>query len=1062
MIFFKSKAKLILVFFATLLLSIQVNAQCGPLATPSFTNNGQSGIMFDIVALQSVNITQLAMDYDGGTYNIEIYYKPGTHVGFQTNPGAWTQLGSINNWNATGLGTNTLIPITFSELLCPGEVGAFYVTSSPAGVFGCNYSNGTGVGNVAAADANIQILQGTGKAYPFGTSFQPRVPNVTVYYTCMMSCCLPPTMTFTQETCAGACDGTATATVGAGGIPPYTYQWDAAAGNQTTQTATGLCAGTYTVTVTDATGCQAQGTVTVTSGAVGANATIDPAGPFCALDPPTNLTAVDPGGTWSGTGITDPNNGTFDPSVAGPGSHTITYTIAGPCGATDTEVITVYPNANATITPAGPFCTGDPALNLTAVDPGGTWSGTGITDPNNGTFDPAVAGAGTHTITYTIGGQCGDVQTTSIVVNANYNSTITPAGPYCESDPAVNMSAVDPGGTWSGTGITNASTGTFDPVVAGVGSHVITYTITGSCGSTSTETIVVNPDLDATITPVGPYCETDPAINMTAVDPGGTWSGTGITDPNNGTFDPAVAGIGTHTITYTIAGPCGDVQTTTIVINSQFDATITPAGPYCVDEPSTTLTAVDPGGTWSGTGITDPNAGIFDPATAGPGVHTITYSIAGTCGDIQTTDITVNALDDATITPVGPYCLGTPIQVLNAVTGGGTWTGVGIVNSATGEFDPTVAGPGIHTITYSTNGPCPDVNTTDIEVLGPLTVQAFSDTAVCDGASVTLTAQGAGGDGNISFEWTDQTGAVVGSGTSITVTPSITTTYTVTLSDGCATPVATDAVTVTVYPIPTINIAASNTMGCLPLEVTFTNTSLPVGSNCQWDFGNGSTSSSCGSAITTYTSGGCFDVTLTVTENGCSNSQTFDDFICTDDEPEADFIANPFITSELNPEISFENLSTNAPYYAWDFGDETSSSQENPTHLYPSEPGNYMVCLVAFNALGCMDTVCKPVVIEEELIYYVPNTFTPDGDEFNQHWQPIFTSGIDIYDFNLLIFNRWGEVIWESNDPNIGWDGTYKFTGKLVQAGIYTWRIEFKTMMSDERKTTTGHLNVLR
>ena len=94
------------------------------------------------------------------------------------------------------------------------------------------------------------------------------------------------------------------------------------------------------------------------------------------------------------------------------------------------------------------------------------------------------------------------------------------------------------------------------------------------------------------------------------------------------------------------------------------------------------------------------------------------------------------------------------------------------------------------------------------------------------------------------------------------------------------------------------------------------------------------------------------------------------------------------------------------------------------------------------------------------MIFYIPNTFTPDGDEFNQTFKPIFTSGFHAHDFKLLIFNRWGEVIWESNDAEIGWDETYN--GKIVQNGTYVWKVEFKILKNDERILKTGHVNVLR
>ena len=101
-------------------------------------------------------------------------------------------------------------------------------------------------------------------------------------------------------------------------------------------------------------------------------------------------------------------------------------------------------------------------------------------------------------------------------------------------------------------------------------------------------------------------------------------------------------------------------------------------------------------------------------------------------------------------------------------------------------------------------------------------------------------------------------------------------------------------------------------------------------------------------------------------------------------------------------------------------------------------------------------------MITEELIFYVPNTFTPDNDDFNESFQPIFTSGFDPYDYTLYIFNRWGELIFESNDANVGWNGKYGVEGEFVQDGTYVWKIEFKTKRNDERKVVVGHVNLLR
>jgi gliding motility-associated-like protein len=147
----------------------------------------------------------------------------------------------------------------------------------------------------------------------------------------------------------------------------------------------------------------------------------------------------------------------------------------------------------------------------------------------------------------------------------------------------------------------------------------------------------------------------------------------------------------------------------------------------------------------------------------------------------------------------------------------------------------------------------------------------------------------------------------------------------------------------------------------------------------------------------------------------------------------------------------------------WNFGDESASTNEfEPTHTFPDDgDGTYLIELIAYSPLGCPDTAWQIVHVKEEVIFYVPNTFTPDFDDFNETFKPVFTAGYDPFDYTLLIFDRWGEIIWESHNAQVGWDGTYANSYK-VQDGTYVWKIEFKTTSTDERIMVTGHVNVIR
>jgi gliding motility-associated-like protein len=773
-----------------------------------------------------------------------------------------------------------------------------------------------------------------------------------------------------------------TATTAAGA----TYAWSGPNGftsalqNPTIASATTAASGTYTVTVT-ANGCSSTSTVNVTVNAA-PTTTAGSNSPICT-GTDLNLTATTAAGAtyaWSGpNGFTSAlQNPTIVSATPGEsGTYTVTVSANG-CSTTSTVTVSVNSTFDATITVVGPFCVNDPSITLTAVDGGGTWSGPGITNATSGTFDPSTAGVGTVTIQYLIPGSCGDTATTTITMTGTADASITPAGPFCNTAAAVTLSAATPGGTWSGTGITNATTGTFDPAIAGAGSHTITYTIAGACGDTQTTTIVVTTQLDATITPAGPFCASNANTFLAAVDPGGIWSGPGIVNATTGEFSPTNAGAGTHTITYTISGSCGDVQTTSILVIADANATITPAGPFCIADPVFTLTAAQTGGTWSGNGITNAATGTFDPATAGVGTHTVTYTISGVCGDVGTLDILVYAQANTTITAVNPMCTDAAAITLNAATPGGTWSGTGITNAATGTFDPSVAGAGTHTITYTISGSCGNTSTTNI----------------------------------------------------------------------------------TVNPLPVISFSLDVNSGCIPVASTFSNTT-PNANSCTWAINGNTVSSNCGGFAQTFNVAGCYDVTLTTTDNsGCTSSSTINSMVCAYDIPVADFSYSPLQTNVLDPVIDFTNLSSGATNYQWVIANVDSTTTINPSYTFPdTSAGNYEVCLWAYNTNGCVDSTCQIITIYDEFLLYVPNAFTPDADGKNEIFLPI-VKGLDPMEYELLIFNRWGELVYNTQRIDGGWDGTYK--GQKAKQDVYVWKIKGKKTENGERVVYYGHVTLLK
>jgi len=126
------------------------------------------------------------------------------------------------------------------------------------------------------------------------------------------------------------------------------------------------------------------------------------------------------------------------------------------------------------------------------------------------------------------------------------------------------------------------------------------------------------------------------------------------------------------------------------------------------------------------------------------------------------------------------------------------------------------------------------------------------------------------------------------------------------------------------------------------------------------------------------------------------------------------------------------------------------------------EAGIYEITATAISDnCSSLPQIYTVTVIEcDPLIYYVPNSFTPDENEFNQLWGPVFTSGYSTDHFELSIYNRWGEIIWRSNDPEYKWDGTYN--GVKCPDGIYTWTVKFDLLNTDEKKIESGHVTLIR
>jgi gliding motility-associated-like protein len=346
---------------------------------------------------------------------------------------------------------------------------------------------------------------------------------------------------------------------------------------------------------------------------------------------------------------------------------------------------------------------------------------------------------------------------------------------------------------------------------------------------------------------------------------------------------------------------------------------------------------------------------------------------------------------------------------------------------------------------------CLEADTVEV-VVNPLPVVTAnaSDDFLCDGESTILWGEGA----NL-YIW-DQ-----GVLDSISFVPPATSTYTVIGYDlnGCT---DTTEIEIIVNPLPNVLFSTDMTYGgCIPFSPTFTDLTVSPSSNSvMWYFGNGASSTQTGSVINTYDNYGCYDVTLiSTTAEGCTDSLTQNDFVC-ENQVIASFYPDVYEQSVVNPIFVFTNESVNAASFEWFFGDGTESDFVNVTHFYNSY-GIYNITLVATAEDGCTDTAYIAVTVNDEILFYVPNSFTPNADGRNEMFIPVLTAGYDRdqgYEFS--IYNRWGEEVFNTDIPGQGWDGTFNNVG--VQNGAYIWYLKFKDSMNNQIHYRSGHVNVIK
>ncbi len=910
----------------------------------------------------------------------------------------------------------------------------------------------------------------------------------------------------TNVSCFGASDGSIDLTIG-GGITPYGYVWSNGA---TTQDLNNIPAGTYSVVVTDALGCQITSAITLNQPPPLSQTIVGflyPSGSniscFGASDGSVDLTVAggNPGYTylWS--------NGATTEDLTGVPAGTYSVVATDPNGCTINSIITlVQPPALSISLSAFTYiggnnvsCTGasDGSIDLTVGggSPGFTynWS-TGGTNQ-----DISGIPAGTYSVIVTDLNGCqinGDITLTEPTV-LTYSATLTTvAGGFnvsaCANNGSIDVSVAGSTPTYSYVW-NNGSTSQDLNNLAG-GTYSVIITDANGCTISFDTTLTVSPIVTGTAQVTSNYngqnisCfgASDGSVDATPLTgvPGYTYQWFNAANQPVGNTQ-GVNGLlaGTYSVIITDANGCTGTASVTLVnppaissaaivstdYNGQniscfgasdggIDLTVNGGTPgysyvWVNAQGSQVSTVQDPNGLPAGTYsvlVTDANGCLSNTSitlTEPP----LLVGVADVLSDYNGSDVSCFSYTDGLIGVVASG--GMPGYTYQWFTQSGSPLGTGVNQSNVGQGNYAVLVTDINGCTVI----APVVVTQPLElIMAPIiTSNYFGNQVSCVGATDGMGyIYATGGTPVYTYNW----------GT----TPAFTTQYVTTLGEGTFNVVVTDAngctdnaqITLTANPLPTANLPPP-IYGCIGSEVTLQSNSSPE-TNCQWTLSNGDIYNDCGPINLTFENGACLDAQLVIsTALGCADTISLTNYICVAPNPVASFTISDYELTSTDFDAFFYNNSQGASTYFWDFGDNTTSTVENPYHQFPqSGYENFTIWLYAYSDLGCVDSTVRYINFTEDMLIYVPNTFTPDYDEFNNTFFPVLTSGFNPQNYRLYIFNRWGELLFESRDHNVGWDGTYN--GNRCQIGTYTWKIVTMDAQNDRKREFVGHVNLIR
>jgi len=570
------------------------------------------------------------------------------------------------------------------------------------------------------------------------------------------------------------------------------------------------------------------------------------------------------GGNVTGPGI---SGGAFHPNLISPGTYSYTYTYANTFGCISYATDSIKVNPIPTINFSGlqlEYCVDDPITTITALPLGGTFEGVGI---SGNIFSPSIAGTGLHKIKYTSTNThgCTNADSVNVMVYPLPMVSITGlSNSYCINSPAVNLSGSPTGGTFSGSGIVS---GNFNPSIAGVGTHNITYTYTDihGCTNSSSQNVHVFPLTTTNFSGLpNQLCVNSQQIALTGFPTGGVFNGNGI---NGNSFVPQLAGVGTHNIYYVYidTNGCVNQANSTIIVNPQPIVSFSGLNlAYCLIDSVISLSGLPLGGTFSGSGILGNN---FNPKYVTPGFHTIQYSYTDSNSCSNSTSQTVEIYPLPTVSFINldsSCCLNTQYLInLNGSPLGGTFSGNGVIVDV---FVALLAGVGLHPLyyTFTDSLNCSNTDTGYIYVNSVPIADAGNDTSmICSSSGAFIGGPPTAG---LIYQWHPTNGLSDSTSSNPFASPIFSTVYTITTTDILTNCSSSDDVLILLLNTPNIDLGNDTTI-CNGDSIELSS-SMPA-LTYQWS--NGDTSQSIFVSPIIKSS-----YILTITDGVCANADTIE------------------------------------------------------------------------------------------------------------------------------------------------------------------------------------------